>query len=157
MPIPFEVRERIAAPPERVFRALVDVDRMGEWMPGFVRLERLTPGPLRRGSQVRETRKMFGHEASEVFEVTELEPPTRLALHVDGTKGSSKRGWFRFRYDLTPAAGGTDLRMTGEAGGLSGCMSVFAWLMSGPMKKAIRKDLLAQKAWIERGGGPPPA
>jgi len=150
MALTFELKETIAAPPARVFAAVVDVDRMGEWMPGFVRIERLTPGPLAKGSQFAETRKMFGHEAREVFEVTEFDPPRAMVLFVDGTKGSSRSGWYRFRHTVEPSGAGAVLTLSGEIGGASGCMALFGKLMCGPMKKAIAKDLAALKAWIER-------
>ena len=151
MPLTFELRSTIAAPPERVFAGITDLDRMGEWMPGFVRIERLTEGPLRKGSQFRMTRRMFGREATEQFEVADYDPPRVFGLFVDGTKGSSRSGWFRFRQTIAPTGGGTHLVMSGECGGASGCMAFLGKLMLGPMKKAMAKDLAAQKAWIEKG------
>ena len=66
----FDCPTTIAAPPEKVFRLATDPDRFHEWMPGFVGVERMPPGPLRVGSRWRETRRMMGHEATEEFEVT---------------------------------------------------------------------------------------
>ena len=140
----------IAAPPERVWAGLVDVDRMGEWMKGLVKIERLTEGPLAVGSQFSETRKMFGREATEVFEVTKFEPPRLLELYVDGKKGSSGCGEYRFRHILTPEGAGTRLVLDGEIGGQSGCMALIGKVMIGPMKKAFRKELASFGAWVER-------
>lgn len=140
----------IAAPPERVWAGLVDVDRMGEWMKGLVRIERLTEGPLTVGSQFRETRKMWGREAGEVFEVTVFDPPRLLELYVDGKRGSSGCGEYRFRHTLTPEGAGTRLTLSGEFGGQKGCMAFLSKLMLGMMKKAFRKELLAFGAWVER-------
>jgi carbon monoxide dehydrogenase subunit G len=144
--------ETIAAPPERVFAALTNVEAMREWMPGFAGVELVTPGPFGKGTQFRESRKMMGHTATELFEVTVHEPPRTLEYFIDGTKGSSKCGWYRFRYELTPKDGGTLMSVSGQIGGTTGCMSVFGKLMLGPMKKAIAKDHAALKAWIERQG-----
>jgi hypothetical protein len=58
-------------------------------MPSLVRIEPLTEGPMRPGSEWRETRRIFKREATEQFEVTTMEPPRHLGLRVDGTKGAS--------------------------------------------------------------------
>jgi carbon monoxide dehydrogenase subunit G len=150
MPLTCEIEATVAAPAERVWASLLDIGRMGEWMKGFVRVERLTEGPLAKGSQFRQTRKMFGREASEVFEVFEFDPPRVLGLYVDGKKGSSGRGWYRFRYTLAPDGAGTRLVLSGEFGGQSGCMALLGKIMLGAMKKAFRKELLTFKAWVER-------
>jgi carbon monoxide dehydrogenase subunit G len=151
MPLTFEIRETIAAPPTRVFEAFTDLDRMGEWMQGFIRNERLTPGALGKGSQFRQWRRMFGREASEVFEVSEFEPPDSFALFVDGAKGSSRGGWFKIRHAMAPAGAGTALTLSVECGGASGCLALLGKFVFGPMmKKSIAKDLEAFKRWVER-------
>jgi carbon monoxide dehydrogenase subunit G len=151
MAITFELVESIAAPPERVFAVLADLDAAGKWMPNFVRIERLTEGKYGPGARWRETRKMYRREATEEFEVTAMEPPRSLELYVDGAKGSSKRGYYRFRYRLEPAAAGAGTRviLAGEMGGLNWLMELFGRLMAGTFKKAIAKDLAAMKAYIE--------
>ena len=148
-------REEIAAPPERVFAVMADPDSFGKWMPGFVRIERLTPPPTGVGTRFRETRKMMGREATEEFEVTAFEPPRVLGLSCDGKKGSSGSGEFRFRYMLAPGGPGTILTVDGEVGGLTGCMGWCMFLL-GPLmtafcRRAIAKDHAALKAYCERG------
>lgn len=150
MALTFEIETAIEAPPQRVWDLLVDAEKMKLWMPGLVSMERLTPGEMGVGTQLRETRKMMGHTASEVFEVTEFDPPRALGLYVDGAKGSSKKGWYRFRHTLTPQGKGTLVRLSGECGGLTGCMGFLGKLMLGPMRKMIAKDLAALRAAAER-------
>jgi uncharacterized protein YndB with AHSA1/START domain len=48
-----EVRSRIDAPPEEIWRVLLDVERWPEWTPSITRLEKLDPGDLRTGQRVR--------------------------------------------------------------------------------------------------------
>ena len=150
MPLTCKIDVTIAAPPERVWAGLIDIDRMGEWMKGLVRIEKLTEGPFGKGTQFRQVRKMYGREASEVFEVTEFDPPRMFELYIDGKKGSSGCGEYRFRHILTPEGAGTRLTLSGEFGGQKGCMAFLSKLMLGMMKKAFRKELLAFGAWVER-------
>jgi uncharacterized protein YndB with AHSA1/START domain len=152
MPLTFQIEQTIAAPPARVFAAFTDLDSMGAWMDGFVKNERLTPGAVGKGAQFRQTRKMFGREASEVFEVTEFDPPRAFALFVDGSKGSSRGGWFKIRHAMAPSGTGTALTLSVECGGASGCLALLGRFVFGPMmKKAIAKDLAAFKSWVESG------
>jgi carbon monoxide dehydrogenase subunit G len=141
----------VASAPDKVFRLATDIDRFGEWMPGFVRVERLTEGPTRAGSKWRETRKMFGHEATEEFEVTAIDAPRSLDLFVDGTKGSTKKGEFRFRHLFQPSpAGGTRIVLSGEVSKMGCAGSVFGFLFGGMFRKMVAKDLAALKVWIEK-------
>jgi hypothetical protein len=120
-------------------------------MRGFVRAERQPPQPLRVGSRIVETRKMMGHEATEVFEVTAIDPPRSIDLYVDGTKGSMRSGWFKFRHTVTSVERGSLLVLSGEAGGQTGCMAFLGKLMMRPMKRSVACDLAALKVWVETG------
>jgi uncharacterized protein YndB with AHSA1/START domain len=147
----FELATTIAAPPEKVFRLATDPDRFHEWMPGFVRVERNPPGPIKVGSRWRETRKMMGHEAAEEFEVTTLQAPRRIDLFVDGARGSMKKGEFRFHHTFEPdGSGGTRFAMSGEVEKM-GCMgAVFGFMFVGMFRKMVARDLAALKTWIEK-------
>ncbi|WP_153727910.1 SRPBCC family protein [Salinibacillus xinjiangensis] len=46
-------------------------------------MERLDDGPIKVGSEWKETRKMFGKEASEYFEVKELQEPKKIVLYCE--------------------------------------------------------------------------
>ncbi|MDY7231138.1 SRPBCC family protein [Hyalangium rubrum] len=149
MPIHLSLQQEINAPPERVFATLTDLDAASKWMTNFVGIEKLTPDKVGVGMKWRETRKMYGQKASELFEVTGYEPNKTVELYVDGTQGSSRRGYYRFRYQLEPRDGKTALTMTGEIGGLSKVMEFFGRLMVGSFKKAMTKDLEAMTRYIE--------
>lgn len=152
MAIEFELEQRIEAPPQRVWDVLVDVDAWQEWLPNLVRIERLTEGPLEPGSRWREVRKMFGREASEVFEVTAVEPGRRLDTFVDGAQGSSGRGEYRFVHRLEPdGPAATRLVLSGSVGGTNRLLELLGRLFAGAMKKAIARDL---DALASRAEGP---
>lgn len=146
----FESDLSIAAPPQVVFAACTDFEQMQQWMPGFVGVEKLTKGPFAIGTQFKETRKMMGHNASEVFEVTACDPPHRLDLYVDGRKGSMKKGAFHFRYEFIPQAGGTLLRARGELVMPGLGAKIFAFFMRKVIVAGCRKDLHSMKAFVEK-------
>jgi uncharacterized protein YndB with AHSA1/START domain len=134
--ISFTIEETFDQPPELVFQALTDLDAMRVWMPNLIRLEKVTNG--------------FGKEATEHFEVTGYQPPKRLELFVDGSKGASKRGEYRFVYELRPSNGGTHLVLSGEIGGMGKVMELLGKLFVGPLRKAIAKDLEALKRHLQQ-------
>ena len=138
----------VEAPPAVVFTALSDIDRWKNWLPGLVAVEKLTPGPFGPGTEWRETRKMFGKEAAEHFRVTRCEPPSRVDLVVDGSKGSSKRGEYVFTYELVPDRGGTNVELTGDIR-MPGIWGLFTGMFVKSFKKACHKDLEALKQHLE--------
>ncbi len=153
MAVTFDAELVINAPPERVYDLALDPDRFGEWMDNFVRVEVLDAGgPDRVGARWRETRKMFGKEATEEFEVTEGARPERYALYVDGSKGTTGKGEYRFTYDLAPAGDGTRMRFTGEieAPGFFG--RVMSRLMVGAMRKMCLRDMQRFAEFARRAG-----
>ncbi len=149
MAVTFATAVYIEAPPPIVFEALTNLDAVGKWMPNFVRLEKVTPGPVGAGTEWRETRKVFGKEATEQFRVTRFDRPSRVDLHVDGSKGSVKRrGEYFFIFELLPERTGTNLELTCDLHftGFYGFLSRF---MAGRFKKFCHADLEALKAHLE--------
>ncbi|HWN70448.1 MAG TPA: SRPBCC family protein [Haliangium sp.] len=140
----------IDAPPDRVFAAMTDADGYRHWMKGFVGVEKLTQGPFGVGTEWRETRRMFGREASEVFEVTAYEPPSRLCLRVDGTRGASRKGEYRFEYALAPEGPGTRLRLKGEIDTPGWFARLMLRMLVGMFKKAHDKEMQALKRHVEK-------
>lgn len=152
MSITFRITQRVDGDPARVFRALTDPDIAHSWMPGLVRIDRVgeEDEPLRVGSRFRETRVIFRKEATEEFEVTALEPPTRLGLLVDGRKGSSRRGEYVFLYTLAPDHDGTHITLDAEIRGLNPVLALFARFFAASYRKAVMKDLEALGAYLRR-------
>jgi uncharacterized protein YndB with AHSA1/START domain len=149
MPIKFTLTQHIAEAPDRVFQALTDLDAAADWMPGFVRIEKLDRGELGVGSEWRETRKFFGKEATEQFEVTRYASPSELSIRVDGSKGSSRRGEYLFDYRLQPKGAGTEVTLHGSIRGLGRFGTLMSRLFVGQYKKACANDLRALAAHLE--------
>lgn len=150
MSIPFEVKRSFQVSKEVAYRSLLDLDSAEHWMQGLVGIERMDEGPLREGSQWRETRKMFGKEASEHFEVVELVEPDKIVLRCDGTKGTTGKGEFVFTYLLTSTSEQTEVTLLGEIRGLTGLSKLFGKLMAGVFKKACAKDLDSLRDYLEK-------
>lgn len=141
-----ELTERIEAPVSETFRAFTDFRALPERISGITKVEMVTDGPVGKGTRFRETRVVFGKEATEEFEVTEFEPDARYVMACD----SCGVHW-EYEHAFTPEDGGTrvDVRGTAEGGGL---ISKLMWgLMAGACRKALRKDMAEAKAAIEGG------
>jgi len=77
----------IAQPIEVVFETLVDPERQVEWdVGGLHTVEKLTPGPLGKGSRYRGTFKRMGKVD---YEFSEYDPPRRFAHLARMPAGSS--------------------------------------------------------------------
>lgn len=152
MSLSFASELRVAAPLERVFAALTELDQWHHWMPDLVAVERLTPGTgLTTGTRFRETRKVFGKPAAEVFEVVSVSPPRALAFHVDGTQGASKRGHYHFAYSLEPdGADATRIRLDAQVDGLGWFSRLLGRAFVGMLRKGCERDLRALGAHLER-------
>ena len=68
---------------------------------------------------------------------------------MDGRKGTSGSGAFRFRCDLTPAGSGSEVRMVGELTLPMGIRGLMVRLLFGSFRKACRRDLEALGARAE--------
>ncbi|MGP4072741.1 SRPBCC family protein [Piscibacillus sp. B03] len=150
MSIYFEVERKINVPKEKAYESLLDLDDAQHWMQGLVRMERLDDGPIRVGSEWLETRKMFGKEATEHFEVIELQEPEKVILRCDGTKGTTGKGEYIFTHTVKSEGNHSIVALHGEIKGLTGLSKIFGKLMAGSFKKACAKDLDALKQHLEK-------
>ncbi|WP_404323998.1 SRPBCC family protein [Cytobacillus firmus] len=148
MSIHFELKRSIEVSAQNAYKALIDLDSAKDWMNGLVGIEREDSGPLKVGSQWKETRKMFGKEASEHFEVVELDEPNKIMLRCDGTKGTTGKG--EFTYIIVPAGDASEVTLLGEIKGLTGFSKLFGKIMAGAFKKACAKDLDALINYLEK-------
>lgn len=141
------ISERIIAPQERVFGLFADLDGFAGRVEGITKLERLTDGPVGVGTRWRETRLMFGKEATEEMEFTVFEPPRRYVVEAE-SHGTHYRSEYRFE----PAGGATDVHMTFEGRPLTlgaKLLAPLGLLMAGTMKKCFAQDIADLKAAAE--------
>lgn len=115
-------------------------------------MERLDDGPMKVGSEWRETRKMYGKEATEYFKVVELERPNKIVLHVDGAKGSTGKGQYLYTYILRSTGDGTEVTLQGEISGLTGLTKLFGKMMKNIFAKATARELETLKNYLENPG-----
>ena len=150
MSISFSLEEHVSAGPEYVFAIATDLDRAKDWMNGLVGIEVVGSGPFGKGTRWAETRRMFGKNATEHFEVTEYEPPSKICLYVDGSKGSSKKGEYFFTYVIEECPAGCKVTLFGRTETPGRLTAVLAKPFGGFFKRAMRKDLRSMKAYAER-------
>jgi uncharacterized protein YndB with AHSA1/START domain len=143
------LHEEFNAPVEKVFAAFTDVPGAQKWMPNLVKMEMLTDGAYGLGTKWRETRKMLGTQASEVFEVTSFTPGKRIELYIDGSLGSSKRGEYRFTYEFQEQNGKTLMNLSGSVTGMGVIGALFGWFFKGMIRRMIKKDHEAFRKYVE--------
>lgn len=136
------------APTGRVFEVMTDLAGAAERISGIKSLEVLTDGPFGVGTRFRETRVMFGKEATEVMEVTAVTPGEGYVVEAESC-GSHYTSTIR----VTAEGGGTRLSMEFHARPLSFVAKVMGAVMGPLMKrvcvKAIAQDLADIKAAVE--------
>lgn len=145
------VEREIAAPAERVWAAMTDLESLPAVLTGVDAVEVLTPGPFAVGTRWRETRRMFGKQATEEMWVTECEAPVGYVTEADNS-GMHYVSEFRLA-ERSP--GRTTVRMTFSARPQSGTrLPLLARLLGGlgakAVAKAIAKDLADVAASVER-------
>ena len=101
-----QIERDVAASPEEVWRVLTDLAHAAETLSGVSRVELLTDGPYTVGTRWRETRKMFGKEATEEMRVTAVEAPARTTVEADSAGVN-----YVTVFTLTPTGDGTRLAM----------------------------------------------
>ena len=145
-----EIREsvEINKPPEEVFAYLDDVERHGEWQEDIVDVERVTEGPTRQGTRVRETRHVPGGNRSMMYEVTAHDPPRQSSFRVlDGPIRAVGT------ISVEPAADGTKSRVTiamdFESNGIAGKMLLP--IARNQARKRVPESQAKMKEVLERG------
>jgi carbon monoxide dehydrogenase subunit G len=147
----FSVDRHVDAPPDVVFARASDFRRATETVAAIVKMDILTSGPVGVGTRFRETRVLFGREATEEMTVTTFEPPRRYTLSAE-SHGSR----YHTELSFVPDGQGTRMTMTFQGTPVTLMARVMSVLMRPMMKSAAKmcaKDLDDIKAAIERDRG----
>jgi carbon monoxide dehydrogenase subunit G len=134
------VERDVAAPPAKVWALVTDLDRMTEVITAITALERTEGGAgFGVGTAWKETRKMFGREATESMEVTHVdegrsytvESLSRGVLYRSVMRVEPQEEGCRVAWEFGAEAQSTGAKL----------MSLVGKLFEGSMKKALRADL----------------
>ncbi len=99
----------IGRPPADVFDYVADQSNEPRYNPHMVRAEKVTPGPVRAGTQFRSAVARMGRGAEMLSVCTGYDRPSLL-----GTTTTMKQADFDYTLTFEPAAGGTRMRWSGE-------------------------------------------
>lgn len=142
------VETLVDAPPDAVFAVASDVTNWPQFISSIQSVALLTPSPVAVGTRFRETRVMFGRQATEEMTVSELEPPHRFLLTAfnHGTA-------YRAEHLFEPHATGTRMTLTFEGRPSTLPARLFAplgWLFLGTVRRQLEADLADLKRETER-------
>lgn len=138
----------INKPVGEVYEAFADVAKMSDRIPGIVKIEVTSAVKSGVGTHWKETRVMFGKEATEEMEITKATLNQSITIESD-----SAGTHYVTEYTFTEKDGGTEVMMSfsGQAQSLMAkVMSLMMGLMSGSMKKMLRADLTSMKESLEK-------
>jgi len=140
MAIQLKVSRTIGAPPDEVFAVFTDLPRAHERVSAIHRIDLLTEGPVRAGTRYKETRRMFGREATEEMEIVDFVPGERYTIECRSC-GSLVRSTFRFM----PESGATRVELEVEARAESlfakALMPFFGRTAMKSVRQAAERDL----------------
>lgn len=133
----------IAAPVDVVFDRCTDLHSWADTITAIQKIEVLTEGPVGVGTRFRETRKMFGREATEEMEYLEFERPSSYLL---GAESNGCRYRTRFLFESV-GDGGDRTKLTFEFNAEP--LNLFARIMSFLMKPLVKKIMGEVKKDLE--------
>ncbi|MEJ2287484.1 MAG: SRPBCC family protein [Deinococcales bacterium] len=147
---PFTLHTTVERPVEAVFAFLADSENAPRWYEAVVHAEKLTEGPVRRGTVYRMVRRLPQGRVENRVEVSELEPDRRVTLRsLDGPTP------FTYRTTLEPHAGGTRVALEGTVSGqgLEGAAALLAPLASRFFERGMAENLRVLKRVLEAERG----
>jgi uncharacterized protein YndB with AHSA1/START domain len=137
----------IDAPPEEVWRTVLDPDRLGEWVTIHRRINSADDGPPRKGFRMQQTLHLRGANFKVRWTLTEADEPSRATWEGRGPAHS----YCRTSYRLTEANGGTRFDYENEfhaPGGVLGAAAARA-LMGGISEREAHRTLERLKRLLE--------
>lgn len=139
------VTRETTASPAAVWAVMTDIEGTTETLSGVTGIERLDGGEgFGPGLRWRETREVFGEEATEELEVTAVDPGRSYTVEAD-SGGTHYRSVLTVEPAATGATGAT-ITMTFGAEQSGGRIATFlsatvGRLFQGPTRKALQQDL----------------
>lgn len=134
-----KISRTIKAPIERVFCLLIDLENASQHVQGIDSIEVLTEGPIRVGTQWRETRTMMGRQATEEMTIVRFEPPLCLAAKCESCGALYES---EFRCESLNNETLVTLSLSWNAiSMIAKIMSPLGALMANGMKKCLEADL----------------
>jgi len=97
--ITYQTRRRVTRSAEDAFEVIGThvYDNHPRWEPQVLEIRSITPGPVGVGSRAVMVRRDYGRRSEVLYEVTEFQPPRRIAFHHPDAGMD-----FEIRFDLTP-------------------------------------------------------
>ncbi len=135
----------INAPPEACFAVFSDLETLDTRISAISKVEILTQGPMALGTRWRETRTMFGREATEEMTISEFDPPRAYAATA-----ASHGAEYYSRFDFAAEGDGTRVTMTFRSKPVSLVAKVMGWFLAGAMAKTIVKSVTADMEDLKR-------
>ena len=129
----FSADLRVNRPLEKVFAWLTNAGNQGKFDKSSLKMEALTPGPWRTGTQFRELRDLGGRKTEVLSEIAELVPNQRFII-----RSKTGPGWLG-AWELEPEGAGTRLRWTGQM-----TMKGFGRLLEPLIGKQMRSQIERQ-------------
>ncbi len=143
----YRFSKSIAAPIDRTFEMFADFRNADQRIEAIKKVEVLTDGPVGKGTRFRETRVMFGREATEDLVVTDFQPGRSYSVSAHSCGCDMV-----CRFDFSSQPTGTHVEMemqTKPITLLARIMSPLSFFFAGACKKAIEKDLDDLKLALE--------
>jgi uncharacterized protein YndB with AHSA1/START domain len=133
----------INRPRTEVAEFAADPDNAPRWYVNIHKSQRLTGGPLGRGSKVAFTAKFLGRELNYTYEFVEYVPGGKLVMRT-------AQGPFPMQttYTWTDDGGGTRM-VLGNSGSPSGFSKLAGLVMAPMIRRETRKDLQKLKSILE--------
>ncbi len=133
----FSADLKVNRPVDKVFAWLTNADNQGKFDKSSLKMEVLTPGPWRTGSQLRELRDLGGRKTVVLSEIAELEPNRRFVV-----RSKTGPGWLGI-WNFEPEGAGTRLHWTGQL-----TMKGIARLLEPLIGKQMRSQIGQQFAQL---------
>jgi uncharacterized protein YndB with AHSA1/START domain len=137
------IEQDIGRPPAEVAAYAMDPSNDRDWIGALTRVEVLGEGPVRPGTRVRRVARFLGRDMEYVNEITELDPPRRLAM--ESVKAPFP---MTVTYEFERVGEGTRMRIH-TGGEASGFYKVAEPVLNRLVRRGVASDLRRLKERLE--------